>query len=705
MTDARTTIISIRMENFGYYRDTTIDFTSGFNQLTGPNESGKSTVVKAILTALFEDGSTTKKSVASLQNWTADQPFRLTLVFTVGDRQFTLVRDHAAGRDVMTDSAGLTYEGKAIGEKLNVYFGTLDKGLFESIFCFSSDNPAAPEATRSRLQSALEMPVFSGFDRLRADRYLDEEIKKLDNPRAHGPRELDVIGEQITGHLQEKSDLENRLEALRNERKELEDVRDKVTEHESRVAHLDREVEGALAYHNLNIRMANLEERLQVHLVNYSRAAQVAEDMGRIEQELSAIKAPEPGEMLCLTQRRDELNLAVGQSKQRMDEIIVGRAKANRGFLLATLLLVILCLAYVFQQNGYISSDAVAEILPFTIPVMAIVWLFRMGVYFAQFHKKRRATAVFRQRVADLDSFYAELNGAYRFQAADPVKALEEKIQRRHVLEVSARNLRETIDILSENRGLPALDDAKKHIESEVAQLNQELAPLTTYAASAARLSELKEELVSRRVRANALRERAALLTERCSAIDSINEKIIRTDGAVEGLKRKHKDITEQLEVLKVTRLALNRAADQLIEDTFAAYSSDASAHLLELTDGRYDQVRFSKDPGRFEVKIRETGRWLEITDALSSSTRDCIYLALRLAAAAHLGEGFACPMIFDQPETRMDIRRRESFFALLMSISRHRQVLYLVPEKIDKLVDTRVIMFERNEIACHTTD
>ncbi len=705
MSENRTIIKSLRMQNFGCFADKTVEFGDGFNQIVGPNESGKSTIIKALSTAIFEDGSTTKKAVEGSRAWASEGQYKLTLLFTVGDKQFTLIRDYAADKDLMTDSDGIVYEGKAINDKLHLYFGASDRALYEAIFCVSSDDPDAPETARNRLQSAIETPVLSGFDRGGADRYLDEEIKKLDNPRAHSPRELDMISDKISVALQEKTELEDRQAALEKDRKELEEVREKGAEYEERVDHLEKEVEGAEAYTKVNERMVSLEERLQVHLNNFSRASQMVDDLKRITEQIEDFKIPEPEEMEEITRRRDEVGGDVEEAKKKMDEIILRRNKSRRGLWAATALLVLLCAAYVVFRQGGFQSETIGTILPYTVPVMILVWTLRLSVFLMQCSKKGRATAIFRQQVGRMDKFYADLNTQYDLRAADPVKALEESIQWHKALEMSAKNLKDTINTLSEGKGLEELNRVKAILETEVAGLNKELAPLTSFAASSHKLPELKEELTVKRVRANALRERAALLTERCSAITAIDEQMAKVDKQIEALKRQHHEVTERLEVLKVTRLALNRAADQLIEDTFAAYSEEASLHLSALTDGRYEEAHVTKDPCRFELKIHETGKWVEITDALSSSTRDCVYLALRLAGVSHLGAEFQPPIILDQAETRMDGNRRQNLLRLLQGIALDRQILYLTPERLDGVPDVHLIALEESEIAVPQAD
>lgn len=686
---------SLRMENFGCFRDRTVTFEPELNQLIGPNESGKSTVLRGLLTAIFEDGTTRKKNISQPRNWNRKSPFKLTLKFSVGDKEFTLIRDHGTGRDIMTDSDGITYEGRTIGENLGIYFGTPDRNLFESVFCFSSDDPASLEKQKSRLKSALETPVFSGFDRTKADDYLEEEIKKIDNPRAHGPRKLDLLDEQIQSYLQQKSELDRRMEALAKDKAELDTVRENIKQHEDDLSRLERLVIGGEAYRTLDTRMAGLDERLQTHLANYSRAQQAAEDLERVGKELAGITVPEPGEIEEIETRRNELVQTVDQAKRGMDELIVRRVRAKRDFMAVTLLLVFLCLVYVIQQMGYYDTGPVADITPYTIPVMTLIWVVGMSAYLSCFRRKKKATTIFRGKVAEMDGFYAELNDRCNLKAADPIKAIHEQITRRQTLGLSAENLAGRVDLLSDGKGLEHLAEVKRQLEAEVAQINKEFAPLVEFASVAGQVAELKEELTAKRVRCNAFRERAALLTERCSAIEPLKNSFTKVENELEALKREYKEIVERLEILRITRAALNRAADQLIEQTFAAYSDEASTYLADLTDRRYEELRFSKEIDAFELKVNNTDNWYGVGEYLSSSTRDVVYMALHLAAMDRLSGDYAVPVIFDQAGARMDENRRRNFFDLLSRLASRRQVVYAAVGKGNLQGESHIIEFD----------
>lgn len=676
--DGRVTFRSLRLENFGCFRDHTVGFEPGLNQLIGPNESGKSTIIRALFTVLFEDGPTSKKTVADQRRWAGEGPFRLTLIFAVGPKEFLLIRDYGLGQDIMSDDDGLMYEGRALREKLTRYFGTANRRLFEAVFSFSSDYPEALEDQRPRLKAALETPLFSGFDRTRADGYLEEQIKSLDNPRAHGPRELDTLGERIEECLRRKADCDNRLGSLTKAGEELRLAQENVRQNEDEIDRIEKLIAGAEAYQHLDQKMANLEERLQTHLTGYSRAVQTAETLEKLEKELNHLSAPPADELAKIATRRDELAAMVDKAKRRMDALIERRDATGHAFWGTALFLAICCLVQVLQSRGLVPIGGLAPTLSTFTLALAGVWAGCFALYMYRIRGKKGATVHFRKVNARLNSFYADLNNFYDLKSADPVKALTELDSRRQALEMTIQNLRGTIAMLSDSQGLPGLVGVKEQLETEVALANKELATLVVFAPYAGRLAELKDELTACRVRRNAYAEQAALLTERCSSTLPMDQEKTTLEGDLETLKRRHRDLTEQLEVLHITRSALNRAADRLIEQTLQEYNDDASRYLAALTDGRHDRLRLAGETGGgFELEISQTGRWQTLGDYLSSSTRDAIYLALRLAAMDRVAADFSLPVVFDQADVRMDNARRDRFIESLFTLAVGRQVIY----------------------------
>lgn len=662
----------LRMENFGCFVDRELSFTSGLNRIVGPNDSGKSTVLKALQTALFVSGDKRSGNVSSFQNRSAGKPSRLTLKFSIRQKQFTLIRNYGTAPDQLSDSDGIDYKGDEIDLKLSRYFGSENKDFLIAAFYFSSYNSSAIEQYKNELKAAIEKPVFSGFNRVEADKCLIQMEQEIRFPGNDGICHLELLDRRIASHLKEKGELDRRLEKMLADKDELDDVLEKIAVCDKEMPELESNIVGLEAYNQLDQKMAGLEERLQDHLSKCSRAEQAWEDLGRVEKELDNIILPPDDERDQLDEKQNEFTEAVDSSKRQMDALIARRGVANRNFLLTSLLLVFLCFTLVILRLGFFNTGPVADIFPYTIPVMAIIWIARMVAYLSYYRKKKNSSITFHQNVARLDEFYEELNKQCNLQAADPVKAIYEAETRRRGLAINSKNLRETISLLSDQKGLDHLNKIKDQLSTEVAQLNTELTPLARFSSMIGKLDEFKENLIAMRVRYNAFRERSALLNERCSPLVQLQNRSHEISSDLETSKKQYAAITEQLEIIRITKMALHQAADQLIDQTFETYAADASAIFAQLTNRAYQQVRLSYEHDRFEIKS-SGGQWYRLDSSFSSSTCDAAYLALTLAAATRILE-FVCPVAIDQGDARMDKARRTAYHELLRELAEKRQ-------------------------------
>ncbi|MEZ5360187.1 MAG: AAA family ATPase [Candidatus Zixiibacteriota bacterium] len=677
---SRVEFLTLRAERFGSLDDCTVSFQSGINLLVGPAESGKTTILNALKAVLYHE-SDAEVLTLPYQRPHGDAP-RLTLCFAVEGKKFTLVRDYQRQMDELTDNDGISYQGAEIKEKLHRYFGTDSGEIFNLINTASIEDIGAPEERKFLFQAALEAPVFAGFDRGRADKYIAQEIGKLEKSTPNAKGELDIISEHLSARLQEKNALDERLDTVKKQKKELEELQTQAMKFQKESMHLEEQAIGAEAYLQLNAKMITLEEKLHIQLDKYSRAEQIVEDLERIERERERLVIPDPMQMAELTDRRIELNEAVDKAKEHMDSVGGGRKTAGRGFIGASLILLVICLTYLLEQSGYFEAGEAGQYILYSIPVMAVIWLVRLGSYVFKLFAKQNATRQFRNSVAALDAFFAEINEKYELKAADPIEELEERIQRVQYLGMSSDNLHATIGHLSDDKGMEFLTQQKLEIEGEVARLNAEMAPLVQFAASATRLPQVKEEATAKKVRGRALLERAKQMEAQLTVTDSIEAKIVSVEKEMETLKTRHKEVTEKLEILKITRLALNRAADNLLEDTFVSFSRSAGVFLATITDNRYDEVVFSKEPITFSVKTGD-GEKIQNIAALSMSTRDAVHLSLRLGAMSHLSFDFAAPFIVDLAERRLDNTRRENFYKILVNLSKRRQILLAAHEHI----------------------
>lgn len=682
MSGNRIEIKSLRIENFGCFRDETIRFTSGLNQIIGGNESGKTTILNALLCAIFGVSKN-------------DYPkYRLTLRYIENDLEYELIRTSDANLISLNDSSGVNYDGKEIAQKLNQQFPG-GNNLYRAAFCFTPESLKLKGKSVALILDRITAPVFGNFDKPRVEQFIQAEINRIDNqsldePGEPGePGELEMTTEIISNFIKEKNELEDSLAQLEPDLRELEKVRLTQAQLESEIVELEDRFEGVQGYSALNQRMTTLEERLSGHVDHFSRACQLTDDLGRVEKEYARLCIPDEKEADEISIRYDQLEAKADNSKQEMDRLISRRGRANGGFWVATLVLVIVCLISILHASGIITAGLVDPLIPYTLPAVVIVWVIRLVSYIFHYRGKRKATNLFRADLSQFDSYCAEINERFNLKAADPIRAIATTTARHTALESMAANLKKTIGLLTQNGGLSQMKEITKEIKREIGELNGELVPLIKYASEVTRLSEIGEELTARKVRLKSVEEHLAPLVEKCAPARLLNESILGTERELEKLKKRHNDLSHRLEVLKVTRTALKSASSELIDKIYGEFNRDASEMLSELSGRDNCQLRVSANQRGIEVKLENEAGWIGIENLKSRSIFAIVSLALKLVASARIG---SFPVLFDEADTGMDDRRFDLWQKQIAILGSNRQIINLSMRPIADIGNLNVI-------------
>lgn len=686
-------IKSIRLEKFGPFNDLDLSFGPNLNQIIGPNESGKTALIKGLTTAFSIraadfDSSNSPSSMLSSNTC-------LSIVISNHQIDYLLTRDYHNKTDKLLVDNGEEFTGKSVEEELSRIFGEGYLSRISDLMEFSFYTPQTIQSTGELLRSILEEPVFVNYDPARVDKAIQEEVENLEDGDSDEFESLQYISDSISECLKRKTLIETGLDHLKKKKAELESNQEKVEELDSEISRLSKEIEGALEYCQINSSMDELQLRLENHLSVFSRASQIADDLDRIEKELARLKVPDAVEMEDICKKKEAFTEAIEASKERMDDLIILRNNSGRAFALTSLLLVIMCLGFVFQDNGYLEVGPISEYIPVSILMVLGFWFFRLGIYLFRQSKKAKATKEFRSEVARLDELYSAINGKFGIGAADPVKALEGEIGRKQILEMGLENLSGTIDHLSEDKGMPYLVDLKVKMESELADLNKKLSSVKKYAGASNRIPEMEEESTSKKVRVKSLNERNSILSKDCQDIAQLEPLVEEIDQEIEEHKVSFKDITEKIEVLKITRVALGRAADCIIESTYEEYNNRASGFIRQLTSGRHDGVRFRRDSHKFEAKSDDSRPWLEVSHLESSSFKNVVNLSIFMSVISSNQRISSLPLFFNQADSRLDSERRGNYYKALNQMSSSRQVVYLGTEEVNSLENSHLINLE----------
>jgi chromosome segregation ATPase len=115
-------------------------------------------------------------------------------------------------------------------------------------------------------------------------------------------------------------------------------------------------------------------------------------------------------------------------------------------------------------------------------------------------------------------------------------------------------------------------------------------------------------------------------------------------------------------------------------ESALEPVADDAGRLLRRMTGGRYHTVRL--DQQSMEPTVGLPSRDGVDVTALSRGTRDQLYLAIRLALVDALSGGITLPLIFDDPCVHFDADRLAATARLLAEVARERQVIILTKDE-----------------------
>ena len=105
---------SVRLQNYRKHADLTVDLAADRTLITGPNETGKSTLIEAIHRCLFYRHRSKAAGLQErMQPKTGGDP-TVTLEFSLGDTRYTLhkkFRGPTGSQAVLSDDAGGHWEG------------------------------------------------------------------------------------------------------------------------------------------------------------------------------------------------------------------------------------------------------------------------------------------------------------------------------------------------------------------------------------------------------------------------------------------------------------------------------------------------------------------------------------------------------------------------------------------------------------------
>lgn len=719
-------ITRLKLENFRKFDDFDLEFSPGLNLIRGPNESGKSTIVRSIVAALFEkpSGGTARGKLNA--RWGSATAPAVLMEFDDEDGHYVLVKDFAEGKALLQQPEGKPLSSvRAVDSKVYELLGFRDPSQYLRTACVTHDQMVSlgDDTAGSRKIAGMLREIVIGSDESaaidKALRTIDAEVEGLkrgmERP-TNNPGTIRRLQEEREMYMVRQKDLSLGVNDLEDQRRRLADVEAQLVELHDRLADLDRLLE-------TNSRLMEAErqgDEAQSRFETAERAggaiaAVEAKDL-QIEEWFEGFDDIDPGAQEKLKKSKSvresyealksPLNLEGQWEEEREETPEAEQVQAERPGQPSK------AFGFAFMGAGFIvlvlSGVLGATVHPAFYSLLALaIFLLAFGAY---------ATAWF-SRPSDLDAA-PQAGPAPDTSRLDVLaKAGSEAArlaegEREFLRSVGCADCEEFFErydayrsLLAERNEMAAgarallAGQPVENIASARRKAALDMAAAEEVASSLEPFRLSPDDLIKReRERESVSTEADRLSTERDGLsfhlvkTASDPEEAVKIEEVVTWLWEAEQSARRRLRVYTLAKDAMRQASDEMLSSAVPVLAQSVGDTFSLLTGGRYDEVEVRESDLSISVYSPEKGEMVsgdELLNILSKGTASQLYLSARLQLVDLLSAGRRPPLIFDDSFSYFDSSRLKMLWDVLADISSEQQVLlFTCTDRYDGLAD-----------------
>ncbi len=690
----------LSLRNFRRFRQAGFSLGEGINVVKGPNESGKSTLVQALLAAFFWKADSNRREVRECVSWGEPEGFVLEVGGEAEGRPFRLVKDFSSRKASLSWGDEETGDPAAIEERVWGWLGLGSEVAYRSTAGIRQDEVAQISAGQRELSESLQATATGSNDgegALKVREDLRRELAALlrgARGTAKNPGLLVRTEKEMAAARQRRDELRSAVEERRAARKRLEEI-------EEEAGRLRERLEAQESLARDSAERADIEEDIEDFYRRYQSldtAAKLIEEDRELQREetgryggLKRILEGKHEELADLELSRAGVNEGLRILKRRLAEAERARYEpwapyaAVAGITLFLVGLAGLALSpfMLFSSLAGLALGALA-----LLPGGYLKFL-RRGREYSALHaqvdeletKEREITAKMRKIVEE-----AGCDGADRF--SDLKLAYLELLARR-------KEIADKLDVLIPDGDVAGVEEEARKLATEVSLKERRLKELKGRTVDPRRLQEVLREKESIKARLDALREERIRL-EVVLSEEGLEEEFLQAEEELEYLGERMSRLWRRARALELAGRWLETAASETLSSAARRMEELVGAHISRITGGRY--YRVSVDEGNFEIRLwsREKGGDVE-PSALSRGTVDQIYLAARLALLEIICGDRRPPLLLDDPFVTFDKSRLGRAMEVLRELASEQQVIIFTcgddyDRYADKVVELRAV-------------
>ena len=702
-------ITRLKIQQFRRHQDLELEIDRGLTIIRGPNESGKTTIQRAIELGLTRRATSGSGDIEALRTWGASEESRPGVRIDFEQEEDDSV--HAGFVEKAFRGAKgtvlLEYEGQSITDPgmadqvLAELTGIPTEAFFRStasVRHHEVDDLARDEgALRDRLQASI-----SGADRgtSRARKKLDKALYELNTKGEKNPGRLKVAEAEVTRTGAAVESGEAALAQLERDRDRLALAREQRAEADAALGERRSLLEKARQAERLIAERDVAQERFE----RFRTAVQVSEEITGLH-DTHPSRDPLPvlrstvGRLRDVDMRIRELKAILSGEVEVKYDVESPTPRSWRPTAILALALIVAGIAGAALVQFGVVALPYGQAIPLILAVAGLILAYlgrtqRITAMNAGRQKQLRDVEIDRRlrgrSQLEQELQEAELEMANQLSglelpdmdAAEALLAAEEAhVARIDVLSAQLEGLvgREPPDALPGIRDAAALE-----IDQKTGAL-EALGPIAKEPRARERLEvEVKdsEQAVeaARDEEANA-RARVDANTVDAEEVAAQIERLALWQEQLATLQRRNRVYDMTLKAIDTAERATMRTATRYLEKHMVG-------DLARVTDGRYRRVRVDDATLGIEVFAPERGDWVDVA-SLSQGTLDLVYIAARIGLVRLVTGDRRPPLVLDDPFVTLDDDRARRALELLRVISADFQVIYLTTsDRYDSAAD-----------------
>ncbi len=671
---------NIKIKNFRQINSKEFSFKEGINVVYGPNESGKTTLYLAIISALFDDPEKVNKTyLESLKPWGENLYPEIELTFIYENKEYILSKDFNSKKTKFVGNSNVddykTFISNALG---------IQKELFLKLACIGQRDISSIQSNFENLQKQI-LNILSvenlGNSRNVVDviSMLEKKIQDIQLGMYHVSKNVGIL-KKIDNEIK---DLEVNLEKAREEYKKVENKKSEINQRDEKLKKIEQEMKSLELFisnsnklKEVNEKKSRIDKELKDMEFKINRVYDLDEKLKKIKNihnEDFLNKLDRSGQEILALQseinlRKKDLDILKDRKKHIEDLHITPIRKNPR--IVVFISIVLLAVTIVTSFFGF---------LIFAALLIDVVFI---GLYlnYVYFHKLEKFHNPDEDRIIEIENEIQKASGRINsILSSLAISSVSELFKQKSILlsnkeellkgEATMKGLlgEETIDSLEEKQA--DLFVQKKSLDYE---LTDDIKSFSTTDPMVLRKKQL--ELSDLEMNKFDIEDEILADNTRVSDSSISEEGIIEMEDRLSSLKEQKNFYDMQLSVMQIVLENLKKSKDDVFNDLSDDFNKLGSDWISKMTNDKYSSLKIS-DNRYFSIFDKNKKSFINTQDNLSAGLLDQVYMLARLSILNVVLKGRKSIMLLDDPFVNFDKDRLDTAKGLLRYFSSFNQI------------------------------